>query len=276
VPLNWLAVRTSMAGARTVAAIALLSCYFGMAHAQTKLTARYTLSVAGIPIGEGNWVVDIGRERYTAQSSGRFFGLWRTLFGSEVSAASRGTAYPGRLAPASYLANFSSDHRINDVRVMFRDGAVSELETRPPVPAGPDRIPVTTSLLRGAIDPLAAGLISAPGGGDALSPASCQRTLPIFDGSQRFDIALSFKRMDNVKADVGYQGPAVVCTMTYRPVAGYSPDAFRINYLKSNRDMEMWLAPVPGTRVLAVFRIKIPTMVGTAELRATEFDGRTR
>src|SRR5260370_1212266 len=100
---------------------------------------------------------------------------------------------------------------------------------------------------------------------------SCRRTLPIFDGSQRFDMVLSFKRMDNVKAETGYRGPAVVCAMTYRPVAGYTPGAFRVGYLQKNRDMEMWFAPIAGTRLLAVVRISIPTMLGTAGLRATQF-----
>jgi hypothetical protein len=276
VPLNRLTPQHKMAGAGTIVATALLGLSGGLAHAQAKLTARYTLSMADIAIGEGDWAVEIGKDRYTAQSRGRFFGLWRAMLGSDVSAAARGTANHGRLVPTSYLANFSSDDHINDVRMMFRDGAVSELETKPSSPTGPDRVPVTAALLRGVIDPLTAGLMSAPAAGDVLSPASCQRTLPIFDGSHRFDMALSFKRMDNVKADTGYRGPAVVCAMAYRPVGGYSPGVFRINYLKKNRDMEMWLAPIPGTRLLAVFRISIPTVLGTVVLRATEFDGAIR
>jgi hypothetical protein len=272
VPSSRFRIQLKTSAAVGIAAVALL-WLGGLAQAQAKLTARYTLSMADIAIGEGDWAVEIGKDRYTTQSSGHFFGLWRAMLGSDVSAAARGTANQGRLVPTSYLANFASDDHINDVRVMFRDGAVSELETKPTIPDGPDRVPVTNALLRGVVDPLTAGLMAAPASGDVLSPASCQRTLPIFDGSQRFDMALSFKRMDTVKADTGYRGPAIVCAMTYRPVAGYSPGAFRTNYLKKNRDMEMWLAPVPGTRLLAVFRISIPTMLGTAVLRATAFDG---
>jgi hypothetical protein len=262
--------------AGTTVAFALLWLTCGPAYAQAKLTARYALSVADISIGEGDWAVDIGKDRYTAQSSGRFFGLWRVLLGSDISAVTHGAATQGRLVPTSYVANFSSDDDIDDVRMTFHDGAVSEHEAKPLFPAGSDRIPVTAAHLRGAVDPLTAGLTSVPGIGDVLAPAACQRTLPIFDGSHRFDMALSFKRMDNVKAETGYRGPAVVCTMTYQPVAGYSPGAFRVNYLQKNHDMEMWFAPVPGTRLLAVFRIAIPTMLGTAVLQATHFEGANR
>jgi hypothetical protein len=255
---------------------ALLSVYCSVAHAQAKLTARYTLSMGSVAIGEGSWAVEIGKDRYTARSNGRLFGFWRAVLGSDLFAASRGSAHQGRFVPTTYSANFSSDDHVNDVHVTFRDGTVSELETKPPAAAGLDSIPVTATLLRGAVDPMTAGLMSTLAAGDVLSPASCQRTLPIFDGSHRFDMALSFKRMDSAKTDNGYRGPVLVCAMTYRPVAGYNPDTFRINYLKGNRDMEMWLAPVASTRLLAVFCIRIPTMLGTAELRATEFEGRSR
>ncbi len=265
-----------MARGGTIAAITLLSCHCAVAQAQTKLTAHYTLSIAGIAIGEGDWTVEVGKDRYTARSSGRLFGVWRVMLDRDIAATTRGAAAPGRLTPTGYSANFSSDSRVNDVRVIFRNGTVSELETKPPVPIGSDHVPVTASTLRGALDPLTAGLTAMPTAADLVSPAVCQRTLPIFDGSHRFDMALSFKRMETVMADRGYGGPAVVCAMTYRPVAGYNAETFRADYLRRSRDMEMWFAPVPGTRLLAVFCIRIPTVLGTAELRATEFDGRSR
>ena len=51
----------------------------------------------------------------------------------------------------------------------------------------------------------------------------CRRTLPIFDGHQRFDLKLEFKRMDKVTADKGYAGPVVVCSLRYEPIVGHSP-----------------------------------------------------
>jgi hypothetical protein len=275
-----LAVRPNTMAAGTIVALALVWSTAGSAlaqtQAQTKLTAGYALTVADISIGEGDWAVEIGKDRYSAQSTGRFFGLWRVLLGNDISATTHGTAGQGHLVPTSYVANFSSDDDVDDVRITFRDGVVGEHESRPPIPAGADRIPVTAAHLRGAVDPLTAGLTAVPGTGDVLTAAACQHTLPIFDGSHRFDMVLSFKRMDNVKADTGYRGPVVVCTMTYRPIAGYSPGAFRVGYLQKNRGMEMWFAPVAGTRLLAVFRISIPTLLGTAVLRATRFESASR
>jgi Protein of unknown function (DUF3108) len=270
---SWLA---QAACAAIVAALALFCLPCGSAHAQSTLTARYRLSLAGIEIGAGDWSVDLDNDRYTAKSSGQLFGMWRVLLGPDISATTHGTASQGHLTPTSYVANFSSDDTTENVRMTLRDGVVSEVEAKPPIPASPDRVPIAAADLRGAIDPLTAGLMPVPGTGDVLAPAACQRTLPIFDGTHRFDMALSFKRMDKIKAETGYQGPGVVCGMSYRPVAGYNAGAFRVNYLKKARDMEMWFAPIAGTRMLAMFRISMPTMLGIAVLGATRFESASR
>jgi hypothetical protein len=40
--------------------------------------------------------------------------------------------------------------------------------------------------------------------------------------------------------------------------------------------MEMWLAPIDGTRLLAPFRISVPTLLGLAVLEATRFESTAR
>jgi hypothetical protein len=43
------------------------------------LEAQYTASLAGIPMGQGNWIIDIGRDRYTGIATGRLSGILRLL-----------------------------------------------------------------------------------------------------------------------------------------------------------------------------------------------------
>src|SRR4051812_26922935 len=40
------------------------------AFAQGKLDARYEVTLAGIPVGKGSWVVDIADDAYSASASG--------------------------------------------------------------------------------------------------------------------------------------------------------------------------------------------------------------
>jgi len=87
----------------------------------------------------------------------------------------------------------------------------------------------------------------------------------------RVDIDLVFKRMDQVKADKGYAGPVVVCQVLYTPIAGHRPARDAIKYLIAQRDMEMWLAPIAGTRLLVPFRFSVPTPFGLGVLQANYF-----
>jgi hypothetical protein len=150
-------------------------------------------------------------------------------------------------------------------------GVVKEVVVDPPVPPSPDRIPVTDAHRKGVTDPMSAVLLMMAGSGEVVSPDACKRKLAVFDGRQRADIELVFKRMDRVKADKGYQGPVVVCTMIYNPIAGHRPERAAIKYLVATREMEMWFAPIEGTRMLVPFRFSVPTPFGLGLLQATYF-----
>jgi hypothetical protein len=118
---------------------------------------------------------------------------------------------------------------------------------------------------------MTATLLRAPGAGNPLSPEACHRRLAVFDGKLRYDLQLAFKRMDQVKADKGYAGPVLVCAVYFVPVAGYVPSRAAIKYLSRMRDLEVWLAPIAGTRVLVPFRAEGPTPIGIAVLEADQF-----
>ena len=49
----------------------LRRAWLGRRTAQSKLEARYAVSLAGIPLGSGTWVIDITGDQYTAVANGR-------------------------------------------------------------------------------------------------------------------------------------------------------------------------------------------------------------
>jgi hypothetical protein len=243
----------------------------GAAQAQGKLEARYTVSLAGIPLGTGVWVIDIAPDQYTAVASGRTTGLVKLVSDGSGSGGARGTIAGASMLPTSYASSTTSDKRADEVRMTLRAGAVKDVAAEPPLEPSPDRVPVTEAHRKGVVDPMSAAIIPVAGKGEVLAPDACKRRLAIFDGRQRVDIDLVFKRMDQVKADKGYQGPVVVCQVLYTPVAGHRPERPAIKYLIAQRDMEMWLAPIAGTRVLVPFRFSVPTPFGLGVLQATYF-----
>ena len=177
------------------------------AHAQGKLDARYTATLAGIPLGKGAWVIDVTDIEYVAAASGMTTGLVRVFTGGQGSGASRGGIVSGNFAPASYSASISTDKKTEEISITLNGGNVKEYSITPESPLPPKAIPVTDAHRRNVIDPMTASLVRAPGKDDLLMPESCKRHMAVFDGRIRYDLDFAYKRMDKVKADKGYAGP---------------------------------------------------------------------
>jgi hypothetical protein len=239
--------------------------------AQGKLDARYTASLAGLPIGRGAWVVDVGDDQYTAAASGMTAGILSVFASGKGSGASRGHVRGDGLSPNTYASSITSDNKTEEMRVALSNGTVKDVTITPPTPFNPERLPVSEANKHGVIDPMSGVLMLPPGSGNPLGPEACRRTVPMFDGRMRFDLHLSFRRMDVVRAAKGYQGPAVVCLVQFVPVAGYVPDRPAVKYLVAQRDIEVYLAPLMGTRILIPFKLTVPTPLGQGVIEATQF-----
>jgi hypothetical protein len=253
---------------------ALVLAVFGLlapACAQGRLEARYSATLAGIPIGSGSWAIDIADTQYTASANGSTSGILRAFTGGQGNSTAHGTLNGGRLMSSIYAATITGGKKTDVIRITINNGNIKDFKIDPPIDDDPQRVPVTEDLQHGVLDPMTASIVRMPGNGEMMSPEACQRTLPIFDGRLRYDMQFAFKRMDKVKADKGYAGPVVVCAAYFSPVAGYIPSRAAIRYLANQRDMEVWLAPIAGTRVLVPYRAQGPTPIGQAVLQATEF-----
>jgi len=256
---------------RTLLLIAAFTAAPLSAQAQGKLDASYTVTLAGIPIGKGDWTVEISDTHYSASASGAATGLMRVLTSAHGATNATGTFVDGQLVASTYYSTITNYKKTDSVRLMVSDGEVKEAKVDPPQDKDPARVPLTDEAEKGVIDPMSASLMRMPGAGNPIAPEACQRTLPIFDGKIRYDLQLAFKRMELVKADKGYAGPAVVCAISFTPVAGYVPSRAAIRYISGTRDIEVWLVPIAGTRVLVPFRAQSPTPIGPVVFEADKF-----
>jgi hypothetical protein len=243
----------------------------GTGFAQGKLDAQYSVTLAGLPVGRGGWVVEIGEDRFAAAASGATAGLIRIFASGRGESSARGTISAGQVVSSTYAANVFTDRKYDEIRMVIQSGTVKEVQVEPPTEMTPDRVPLTDAHRRGVWDPMTASLMRVPGTGETVVPQACQRTLSIFDGRQRYDLQLAFKRLDRVKSEVGYQGTVAVCAVTYVPIAGHIPERTAIKYLAGLRDMEMWLSPILGTRLVVPYRVSIPTPLGLGVMEATQF-----
>lgn len=260
--------------ARVFSALFTLAVFAGLtapAMAQGRLDAKYEASLAGIPIGKGGWIVDVADDQYAAAVSGATTGLMKSIGGGSGTGTSQGRIANGQFVPLTYLSTINYGKKAEIIRILMAGGNIKETSIEPEPPVTPDRLPVTDAHRRNVLDPMTGSLLRVPGTGDPLSPEACRRTIPVFDGRMRYDLSLDYKRTETVKAEKGYKGPAVVCAVYFTPIAGYVPDRASIKYVAAQRNMEIWFAPIAGTRVLVPFKIVIPTPIGTGIIEATEF-----
>jgi hypothetical protein len=242
-----------------------------VSSASQRLEAEYTVTIAGIPIGRGNWIIEISDDQYTAAASGATTGVLRFFTGARGTGAVHGTVSAGQPVPNTYGATITYDRRVDDVHISLVGGNVTDFAAEPPLPPAPERIPVTDADRRGVTDPMTSMLNRVAGTGDPVVPEACNRKVAVFDGRVRYDLHSEFRRIETVKAERGYEGPAVVCAVFFTPIAGYVPDRPAIKYLVTLHDAEVWLAPIAGTRVLVPFRFSMPTPLGQGLLQATQF-----
>jgi uncharacterized protein DUF3108 len=243
----------------------------GSAAAQGKLEAQYEATLAGIPVGRGAWNIDINEDSYGAAAAGGTTGLLKTIANGSGTGEAQGRVVNGALVPFAYKASTTTSRKSESIHINLAGGNIKEFGIEPEPPVDADRVPVTDAHKKGVLDPMTASLLRVPGTGEVVSPDACRNGAAVFDGRMRYDLKLDFKRMEMVKAERGYRGPAVVCAVYFTPIAGYIPDRPVIKYLSGARNIEIAFAPILGTRVLVPFRMVIPTPLGTAMLEATQF-----
>jgi hypothetical protein len=238
------------------------------AAAESRLQGRYEVKLAGVTIGRAAVLLEINRDRYTAAGSAKVSGIMRAISKAYGTAAVRGQILENQVVPLTYSLTARLDKRPDEVRIVMAARTVREVSAQPPLSPAPDRVPITAAHRKDVLDPLSAALIIVPGSGDVISKQACTRTLPIFDGRYRFEIELSFYRIENVSGAKGYAGPAVVCNAIYRPIAGHRPARTATTYATLNNEIRVWLVPVAGTRALVPYRVTIGTILGTVTLQA--------
>jgi hypothetical protein len=240
------------------------------ARAQGQFDAAYTLSMAGISIGKLNWRAQIGVSDYVFSANGRTSGILSVLLSGDGNVSLKGTMRDGKSQSAIWSSTIARDDEKSIVNMTFEAGKVRDLKVvEPPLEA--DRVPILEAHKNSVIDPLSAMLIPASAG-DPLQPYACQRDLNIFDGRRRYDISLSFRRIDKATPEKGYNGPALVCAARFSPISGHRASSPLVKYLLDGRDIEVWLVPVAGTSLLAPVRLSVASALGNMVLRADQFE----
>ncbi len=243
----------------------------GTALADVTVKATYAISVGGITIGHANATARFKNDgTYAAAINGSTNGLSRLVSDSRAVLAGAGHIVGPSVIPTSYNLSTNEDGFATHVRIGMSDRSVVNVDAEPPVHPDPDRIPVTAANKKNVLDPVGAFMIALDRPDNVKS--ACDRTLSIFDGWQRFDVALTYKETKNFTGGFrGYKGTVIACKARFVPIAGHRKNGEDVSFLAKNSKLEVWLAPIKGTNLMVPVTFVIGTEYGDLIVRERSF-----
>ncbi|MGY2049907.1 DUF3108 domain-containing protein [Methylobacterium sp. JK268] len=258
-----------MRSLRTPILVLAALCLGGPARAAT-LEATYRITLAGLPVGQATLRTDLDdKRRYALRLDATLSGLARVLWGGEGTASARGTL-TGAVRPQDFALTADYGGTPISERMILEGGRLTSVTMVPDARIRPDRLPPRPGDDRNVVDPLSALIGPQLGPPGEPTARECDRTLPVHDGTARFDIPLADGEAKPFDGS-GYAGTAVMCRARYVPLSGHRPKRWVVRYMQDNKDLRVWLAPVGSSRVLAPVRIAVGTTFGTALAEVTSW-----
>lgn len=239
------------------------------AQAET-IKAHYALSLMGISIGNAFATGVVEPQNYRIDISMRTTGLANLVNNTKGAATASGGLTANGPSPVAYANTTANSDETRTVRMSLASNSVRAVEVKPAPWDAAARVPVGEGEKRHIVDPVSALIMSVPAGADLTGPAACNRTIAVFDGVTRFDVALSYAGAHTAETR-GYSGPVSVCKARYTPIAGHRPDSTSTRYMAENREMSVWLAPLTEAHVVVPIHIDIKTAAGQLVIDASEF-----
>lgn len=242
--------------------------------ADYEFQADYRISLNGLPIGRAMLQATFEDAQYRIDGSAKLTGIAGLLFDFSSTAAAAGRMRANRPLPAAFSADSHDGSRSMSVRMTLDNNTVRNLHLEPPVTPEqkrhPERVPITTAHRRGIIDPVTAMIGFGGFNGESFDRSLCDRSVPIFNGRERFDVELEYSEIRTLSdSATGYSGPALICRARYRAVAGHRADKDEVKHLEEKLVFEVTLAPVAGSDLVVPYQVSVPTPLGTAAVSAS-------
>jgi len=228
------------------------------------IDAVYKVALNDFEIGSFAFKSDVGSKQYSLQSdvSISFAGLvgWKGQTRTQGAVANKAHT------PAVYQFNFESPARSGSIAMNFKNNNLTGLTVLPDEPPLPGTLPVTAEHIKNVTDPLSAvlSLVRVEGSNP------CDRKVSIFDGKQRFDLVLSYRKQVPITEaqPSGQPSQGIVCKVKYVPIAGYR-ETEEVRALARNNNISITFRPIPSAGLMVPHVVVIPTVAGDAVVSAS-------
>lgn len=229
--------------------------------------ADYAITYLGLTVARSSFTSRISNSSFEVNGSLKSAGI------AEIFDSTRGTtSTSGRFGgqgtrPEAFLANYTYGKKAKKIAISFANGRVTKTENVPPLKNRSDGwVAVEPGHLKAVADPLSATLVRADG-----ADAVCKRTLHVYDGEMRADLALTHVSTDTMSVP-GYEGEVVTCGARFLPVSGYREGKYAIEFLKNKSKIRITFAPLGRTGIYAPIRATVGTQIGTITISARRFE----
>ena len=254
---------------RGLVAVAAATLPFGPAAAvgpnwPNQVTAVYKLSFNGFEVGTYRFNANFVDKSYVAVGKTEISALFGA-FKWVGNFSGKGALEPAGIRPGLFEMSYKSKKKVTSVKIGFTGSGVSSVALVPKKPPSPEAIKLKPENLKNVFDPMAAMIAVS----DANAADVCHRTIPVFDGKQRYDLHLSFKGREPLKETrpSGQPKELLLCRVKYVPVAGHKPKDF-VNPWIHYDDIEIALRAVPKAGIYVPYRVTIPSGIGDAVMTA--------
>ena len=229
-----------------------------------QVQASYDVNFNGINVGTYEFQSSHEGQTYKLTSNAKLSLLLGALHWTGDTHAS-GHLSGEQAQPQTFGFNYQAQSKAGSTKIAFTGDTVTQVLQDPPAKHKEGMVPVEQKHLKGVLDPLSAVLAISAG----TSANPCNRRIPIYDGTQRFDLQLSPKGHVALEErhPSGQPTSGIVCRVRYIPIAGYKPDD-NTKFMADNHGIEIILRPLPNANIFVPYQINIPTSAGPASLVA--------
>lgn len=257
-----------MTAARLLPALAaLLTLTSGPAGAAgVTAAASYVVNLGGTIIANATFNLTTTDTSYDLTANANVSGLAQLVASGTVKASSTGTLSASGLKSNSFdLTTTSGKDTFSDT-VQYQNGNVSAFIIDPPIVNNINRVPIERSQLTGVNDMLASFVLR----GTTLDKSVCDQHMHVFTGIERFDLNFTYAKDDVATSKrTGYQGPVVLCHISYKPISGHYTTSELTNSLAQDDRILIWYAPVHDSGYFIPYRVLLTTSMGDLSMVLT-------
>ena len=233
-----------------------------------RVSATFQVEFAGVDVGTFDFNSTTGGGTYALKGNGNLSLLFGALKWTGTGESS-GKLDADAIHPTAFVSTYKSSAKTGGTRMVYTGDTVSSVLHDPPKGPKEGTIPVLPQHLMNVLDPMSAVLAMSKG----TSGNPCSRRIPVYDGRARFDLILQPRgtvQLSETKPS-GQPGTGYVCRIKYVPIAGHKPDD-ETRAMAHSTEIEIVLRPIPSANVFVPYKVTIPTMAGSAVLKAKRVD----